>query len=96
MKHIDDWIEQVAMFGTDEEKRAAFFFHLKRLPAVMQMAFEPEIKQVRLFCTYCGNRYRVTGASRMGDVWITRDFRQERGYENRVDVEQCEDWGSAP
>ena len=39
---------------------------------------------------------RCTGASRLGDVWLTSDFNQEMGYEKRVDVEECSNWSANP
>lgn len=92
MKHIDEWIEEVAMSNDENAKYAAFFFHLKRLPAVLRMGFESQTKQFKLFCTYAGEKYRCTGASRMGDIWLTSNFEQEIGYEKRVDVELCAGW----
>ena len=92
MKHIDEWIEEMAMFGSEQEKYAAFFFHLKRLPAFMTMGFEPYTNQFKLFCDYNGKTYRVTGASRMGDVWLAKNFEQDHGYDERVDVELCSNW----
>jgi hypothetical protein len=54
------------------------------------------MKQHELFCEYEGKRYRVTGASRLGDVWLSADFAREYGYELRVDVEKCSVWGPTP
>lgn len=92
MKHVDDWIEESAMGNDENAKYAAFFLHLKRLPASLQMGFESQIKNFKLFCNYAGEKYRVTGASRMGDVWLTRNFEQDQGYEERVDIELCSGW----
>lgn len=50
------------------------------------------MEDYKLFCMYKGERYRCTGASRMGDVWLHSDFSQDTGYEHRVDVEECSDW----
>lgn len=90
MTHIDDWIRTIGI-GKPEEY-AKFFFMLARLPAWMQIAFYPWTKQFKLFCTYDGSRYRVTGASRLGDVWLTNDLNSEEGYDLRVDVAKCSGW----
>lgn len=75
---------------------ARFMFSYWRLPAYMMMDFAPFMKERYLFCTYQSNRYRVTGASRFGDVWLTRNFRQESGYEQRVNIDDCSDWSAKP
>ena len=92
MKHIDEWIDDMAVMGDKAEAYAAFFFHLQRLPAAWKMNFQDYTKQFKLFCDYNGKAYRVTGASRMGDVWLAKDFDQEHGYDDRVDVALCSNW----
>ena len=90
MKHVDDFVS----FPPDDDagRYAAFCFMIFRLPAVMKMAFGKWTNQFRLFCTYEGKRYRVTGASRMGDVWLAEDFEQDCGYDLRVDLAECTEW----
>lgn len=49
---------------------------------------------MKLFCQYKGKRYRCTGASRMGDVWLAEDFSRDSGYDLRVNVGECSDWSN--
>lgn len=92
--HVDDFID---MPPKDEAGRyAAFCLMLFRLPAVMKWAFVKWTAQYVLFCTYEGQRYRVTGASRMGDVWLAKDHAREDGYDLRVNVDDCADWSDKP
>lgn len=89
-QHVDDF---VSCPPDDEAGRyAAFCFMFFRLPAVMQIAFRKWTSQYKLFCTYKERRYRVTGASRMGDVWLTENFEQDFGYDLRVEIDDCTDW----
>ena len=90
--HIDDFIDQ----SLSTDKYARWFFFLHRLPSVLQMDFSEWIDQHRLYCIWRGNAYRVTGASRMGDVWLTSNFERDTGYEHRVDVGDCSDWSPTP
>lgn len=88
--HIDDFID--ANYGKD--KYARWWFSLFRLPAVLKADFAEWTSQYKLFCDYQGKRYRVTGCSRMGDVWLHADLQYEGGsYQMRVDVAQCSAWG---
>ncbi|CAL9958017.1 hypothetical protein VPHD148_0029 [Vibrio phage D148] len=97
--HIDRFID----FGTSITKRgreenedyARWMFNHWRLPAITRMAFEPFMKEHKLFCEYEGEKYRVTGASRLGDVWITQNFEQDCGYQKRVLVEECSKWSKS-
>jgi len=49
------------------------------------------IKSFPLFCTYDGTLYRVTGASRMGDVWLNYPDKVD-SYVLRVPVTGCSSW----
>ena len=95
MTHIDDWIDSPRC-ADDGERYAKFVFWYFRYPAWAKMAFSPWMKDHKLFCTYEGERYRVTGAIRMGDVWLAKDFDREAGYDLRVDVAKCSAWAESP
>lgn len=94
--HVDDFID----FGTaftgpslKGEHEARWFLFLHRLPANLRMEFKDKIDHLTLFCDYQDVRHRVTGASSMGDVWLTTDFNKDTGYDKRVDVLECSNWG---
>jgi len=91
--HVDDFIESLSFDSSKDreseiENYAKFFFMLHRLPAYMKNQWEVIISKYKLYCLYEGKAYRVTGASRMGDIWLTSDMKQEHGYELRVFVNQ--------
>ena len=94
MKHVDDFIDDVCV--AKEERYAQFFFFLHRLPAWQQAHYAPWISQYKLFCTWKGRRWRVTGASRMGDIWLADNFKRDVGYDHRVDLEECSEWSNEP
>ena len=50
-------------------------------------AFVPK-PHPQLYADYEGKRVRVTMASRLGDVGITKDFTRDMGYDRRVPVSQ--------
>jgi hypothetical protein len=70
----------------------AFF----RLPALAQARWARFMSDRRLFCTFEEKRFRVIGASRLGDVWLASDFAREAGYDKRVSVRDCSAWGAEP
>ncbi len=92
--HVDDWIATPEFSGT--EAYAKFVLIYKRMPAWMINAFTPWMNQFKLFCTYEDKRWRVTGASRLGDVWLAEDFNRDIGYDKRVSVSKCSEWGDKP
>jgi hypothetical protein len=49
-----------------------------------------------LFADYRNKRWRVTMASRLGDVGITDDLTAETGYQIRVMVRQLSNFSDAP
>lgn len=89
--HIDDWLDSPGQPG--EEHARVFLEHCRR-PAIdtdyVWLGENP------LFCSYEGYRFRVTGASRLGDIWLAQDFKQDTGYNLRVCVSRCGNWGSEP
>jgi hypothetical protein len=98
--HVDDFID----YGNVEERGkkddntsyARWVLAQFRFPATLAMATGKFIKQHKLFCDFEDQQYRVTGASRMGDIWLTSDFKQDTGYEKRVDVSDCSNWRKEP
>jgi hypothetical protein len=89
--HVDDFIDDY-----EGDPYARWFFMLQRLPAALKVAFYQWIKPYRLFCDYKGKRYRVTGASRLGDIWLAKDHSRETGYDLRVDLTECTNWSDKP
>lgn len=73
MTHVDRFIDSPSR-REDGQLYARWVLSLYRLPAILLTDFEPWISQNQLYCTYEGERYKVTGASRLGDIWITKDF----------------------
>lgn len=97
--HVDDFIDNYR-----EPAYARFVLNYFRLNAVCMNAFWPFMEEHKLFCTYKdtigegkqAGRYRVTGASRMGDIWLSFDYKREVGYELRVNVADCHEWSGQP
>lgn len=93
---VDAFIDGHGPDDTRELSYARWMLHHFRMPAVWRMHFAPFIEGRRLFCTWQGQRFRVTGASRLGDIWLAADFDRDCGYDQRVDVEACSAWGAEP
>lgn len=93
--HVDDFIHSMDHDDKPEVgdgKYARWVLMHFRMPAYMKIEFSEFMNKHKLFCTFEGKRYRCTGASRMGDVWLTSDFLQDTGYEKRVAVNLCTKW----
>lgn len=90
--HVDDFINNPFI----DEFYAQWILHHFRLPATLQVRFVGFMKNNKLFCTYENKRYRVTGASRLGDVWLVKDFDREYGYNLRVEIDDCTSWSDKP
>ncbi len=82
--HVDEFIDD-----PDTDIYASWFLNMKRLNASLQIKFERIIGEYKLFCDYKGKQYRVTGASRLGDIWIVENHDQVNGYDLRVNIEAC-------
>jgi len=92
--HVDDFIDSTEL-GEDMQY-ARWCFTIFRFPAVLKEDFREFIEEYRLFCTYQNVRWRCTGASRLGDIFLTSNLIREIGYEKRVDIAGCSDWSKTP
>ena len=86
--HVDEFI----WHGYGANSYARWFLMLHRLPAANKFDWDEMIKPFKLFATWKGQRYRVTGASRLGDVWLARDFNRDTGYDHRVSVDELSEF----
>lgn len=87
-RHCDDYIEDEA---SPEVLR--LFLERARAPAHGRLQADPF---PTLYADLGGVTYRVTMASRLGDVGITSNFNQDCGYARRVWVEELANFRSAP
>lgn len=89
--HVDDFIDNY-----QSDPYARFVLNYFRLSAALHIACEPFMRDNKLFCSWGESRYRVTGASRLGDIWLSSDHRRDVGYEHRVNVAECSAWSCRP
>lgn len=94
--HVDEFIHQGMFRHEDPRAYAAFVLEHFRKAAWWRSMTDQWMNQFKLFGTYNGKRYRVTGASRLGDVWLQEDFDKDHGYNERVDVLSVSDWSATP
>lgn len=91
---VQDWIDGISTeddFGT---MYAKWWMNSMLAPAAWLQSFRKVMKDINLFCTYKGKRWRVTGGSRLGDIWLTSDPTKDIGYEERVYVTECDQWSN--
>lgn len=82
--HVDEFIRD-----TKTDVYASWFLLMKRLDAALRSKFSRITGEHKLFCNYEGKQYRVTGASRLGDIWLAENFDRINGYDLRVDIGDC-------
>lgn len=96
-KHCEEYID-------DESQPECLrkFLERARMPAHGMLEKAPFPK---LFATYQGDgwrgvekgdRVRVTMASRLGDVGVSKDFNAESGYQMRTSVDNLTDFSDSP
>ena len=91
--HVDDWLDTHQPRDEGERWAKEFLEHCRRPAASKDY---PWLAANPLFCTYKGERWRVLGASRLGDVWLTKHFDRVNGYDIRPDVDECSQWSKTP
>jgi hypothetical protein len=89
--HIYEWLDHPELLTTEAERMVHKFLEYKTLPASEQ--YKPEnkakVQGLNVFCEYKGIKYKIMGASRLGDVWLAENFNRDNGYDNRVGIDEC-------
>jgi len=85
-RHIDDFLDDpMIQFKHPELKYVNFFLAHARKSASDRLMHEPFMQQFQLFADYEGKTYQITGASRLGDIWLTEDHKKGAQYSHRVE-----------
>jgi len=77
------------------EKYARWVLNHYTLSAMCKLDFNEFMEGNLLFGMYEGKKYRITGASRLGDVWLHSELDPAKAkafYEKRVCVDDISDW----
>ena len=88
--HIYDWLDEEK---TDlAELKVQEYLDFRTRAAVYQMENKEKIYGLFVYCEYKGIKYRITGASRLGDIWLAKNLERESGYDIRVMIEDCSEF----
>lgn len=99
-EHVDTFIDYGSIGNKVLENEphldyARWMLNHFRLSAMLALAFAPFMEDHKLFATYNDKRYRVVGASRLGDIWLTNDFSSD-SYQVRVSILEVSKWSPQP
>lgn len=104
--HIDEWLDLHAISdvmgsrGFENADYVHFMLDYFRRPAWMKMAHSKFMDRHALFVDYEGGTYRVTGASRLGDIFLAKNLSRGNGcgYDLRVnfDLTKLTNWRDTP
>jgi hypothetical protein len=92
---VQDWIDCISTEDSEAVMYAKWYLNNMLTPAIFQRPFKQVMKDIKLFCTYQGTRWRVTGGSRLGDVWLSKNPDRDTGYDERVNVSDITEWSNA-
>lgn len=94
--HIDEFIDEIPKPNEPEIiGYARFFFEIKRMPAYKLIEYNSFIKELNLtlFCEYNNKKYKVTGCSSLGDVWLHDDLDYSgESYKLRVNIDDLKNF----
>lgn len=89
--HVDEWLDNVRWIADPHERYTRLFLEIHRMPAAKLALYEDYVDKP-ITCEWKGSRYRLTGASRYGDVFLNADLCEKGGYTRRVSVTECSAW----
>ena len=92
--HIDEWLDKMEENPPEDENLKKVFEYLdfRRMSAAYQGVKFYLRPMIKVFCIYNNIKYKIIGASRLGDVWLTTNFDADHGYELRVDIDDCSEF----
>jgi len=91
--HIYDWIESPNTKETTiGEIKTKEFLDFRTTSALYQMENKDLEPKGLCTCLYKQKEYKITGASRLGDVWLATDFERKNGYDLRVSIDDCSEF----
>lgn len=85
--HIYDWLN----LKSDDvgEIKAREWLNYFTLDVVYKQKNKIAEPNFDVYCMYKGKLYKIMGASRLGDVWLSINHSRRAGYDLRVDIEEC-------
>lgn len=86
-KHVYDWLDEISTDPGEIEAK-------EWLEQFCKPAIEKDhdyLNRYKVTAVYYGRRFHVSGASRMGDVWL-RDPGSKNFYDRRVNVDELSEW----
>lgn len=94
--HVHFFIDYGSMKSTADssEAYARWVLMYFTLSATLQQLFYPYMKDRQLYCTFENQRWRITGASRLGDVWLSKTLAgtPKSRYDLRVCISDCSEF----
>ena len=98
--HVHDFISYGSGITKDvpNEEYARWILSHYTLSAMCKMAFDQFMKSKLLFGMYEGKKYRISGASRLGDIWLHSELNPAKAkafYEKRVCVDDISNWSKS-
>lgn len=86
-KQIYDWLDEPAL-NDAEASAKKWLDEFCKQPTKKD---EKWLERQKVTALWKGKRYHVSGASRMGDVWL-RDEGSSNFYDHRIDVTELSEW----
>lgn len=90
--HVDDWLDQSTFAVSPTEVAARYFLEQFRWPAWKKLLYADLIPKTPVYALYNGEWYQLTGASRMGDIWLRSKDQPNATYTVRVFVQNITRW----
>lgn len=89
--HVYEWLEN---FNKEECKDEALlklweFLDFRTRDTMWQWKNKHLKPTYKLFCKFKDKKYKINGASRLGDMWLSKDYNSTEGYDLRVDISDC-------
>lgn len=97
--HVDEFLETTyELVNRDDLIYPHYLLGIMRLGHYQMSLYRKVIGDKQLFVTFEGKRWQVVGASRLGDIWLTKSTKLDAQYTRRVwlRLDDMTDWSDKP
>lgn len=97
--HVDEFLDSTyELIGRDDLIYPHYMLGMMRQGHSTLALYRKAIGDKQLFVTFEGKRWQVTGASRLGDIWLTPSTKLDAQYRRRVwlRLDDMTNWSDTP
>jgi hypothetical protein len=88
-RHIYAWLDRNEKTSDPVTRKVWLFFEYHTKSAMFKSRNRDLLGDLKILCEFEDSQYRITGASRLGDIYLASNLERTVGYDLRVPLDRC-------